>query len=398
MLAPAAAADRGAIQELLDRRAAAIVEGDRRAFLATIAGDPNEFRSEQAGLFRRLQGLPLASYRLRARWDRLGELARESDRRLYPDAADVVIPVTEERYRLAGFDRSAAVEDIFFTFVKHDDEWRIASDTDMDDVTLFSARHPWDFRTLSGRERGHFLLLEPRCEQCSTAPPSALALAEQAHERVVRYWSPPWHKRVPLVIPNSARDLKRMLQLTFDVGNFVAFAVSTVDLREGVDYTGHRIVLNPDAFVGRTSDSTLDILAHEILHVATREVSGPFVPSWVEEGLAEYVGNEGSTSALAFLIGEASVAEFDGRLPAGYQFTIGSGVDIFRSYQESYSAVRYFIERWGLNRFIRFYRTLGRPEVAPGLASYHVDRALRQTVGMGLARFQRAWAGTIDTP
>jgi hypothetical protein len=394
----ARAGDRAEIQELLDRRAAAIVNNDRGAFAGTLARDQGGWRRAQLRFFTRLRRLPLSSYRLTATWERFGDLARDSDRTRYPDADEIAIPVTEERYKLAGYDRRPAEEDVFFTFVKEEGEWLIASDTDLDDTTLFSARHPWDFRPIQFRERGHFLLLEPACSSCATAPPAALSLAEAALERVRRYWTPRWHKRIPVVVPARTAELKRMLQLTFDVGGFVAFAVSSVDLRHGVDYTGHRIVLNPDAFEGRPSGSTLDILAHELVHVATRDVSGPFVPTWVEEGIAEYVGHEGDTAALAFFFQEAAAGAFDGRLPGGYEFTTGGGVNIFRSYQKSYSAVRYFIERWGLRTFIRFYRRLGGAEVAPGLAEYHIDRALRQTIGIGLERFERAWAGSIGSP
>jgi hypothetical protein len=399
VIAPATRADeRAEIQELLDRRAHAVLNRDRRAFAATISPARAKFRRAQLASFDHMGNLPLGSYRLLLRWDRLGDLARASDRKRYPGADAVVIPITEERYRLAGYDRADAVEDIFFTFVRRGTRWQIASDTDLDDVSIFSARHPWDFYPLRAREGDHFLLLEPACSACAVAPPSALALAEAALQRVRRYWPAPWRKRMPLVIPNSAGELTRMLQLTFDVENFVAFAVSTVDLDHGVDYSGNRIVLNPDAFVGRTNDSTIDVLAHEILHVATREASGPFVPTWIEEGIAEYAGHEGAVSPLAFFIQEAATGEFDGRLPEGFEFTTGSGIDIFRSYEKSYSAVRYFIERWGLKTFVRFYRRLGRIEIAPGLARWHVDRALRHTVGIGLDRFQRAWAGSIETP
>ena len=343
-----------------------------------------------------MRSLPLAAYRLRARWDRLGDLARPSDVASYENAEEIAIPVTEERYRLAGYDSTPSVEDVFFTFVKEDGEWLIASDTDLDDATLYSARHPWDFGAFRTTERGHFLLLEPACSSCARAPAGALALAESALDRVRTYWTAPWRKRIPLIVPTGAGQLKRMLQITFDVSKFVAFAVSSVDLRNGVDYSGHRIVLNPGQFAGRPSDSTLDILAHELVHVATRDVSGPFVPTWVEEGIAEYVGNSGNTAALTFILQEAAAGSFDGRLPESFRFNTGSGLDIYRSYQKSYSAVRYMIERWGLRKFVRFYRRVGRTEVAPGLAEYHVDRALRQTFGVGIDRFERAWAVSIN--
>jgi hypothetical protein len=54
------------------------------------------------------------------------------------------------------------------------------------------------------------------------------------------------------------------------------------------------------------------------------------------------------------------------------------------------------VDRWGLRSLTRFYRRLGRVEVAPGTVDHHVDRSLRAVVGIGMDDFERAWAGSID--
>jgi hypothetical protein len=189
--------------------------------------------------------------------------------------------------------------------------------------------------------------------------------------------------------------LARLIQSTFDLDNFVAFAYSTVDLAEGVDYTGHRILVNPEAFSGRSSTTVLEILAHELLHVATRDSAGPFVPIFMDEGFADYVGNDADPSGLSFFDAEVAAGVFSGRLPLDYEFTVGSGTEIYRSYQESQSAVRYFISRWGLADFVRLYRDLGRTRIAAGTPRYQIDRALREVTGLGYEEFERAWADSI---
>ena len=186
-----------------------------------------------------------------------------------------------------------------------------------------------------------------------------------------------------------------MIQATFDLDNFVAFAYSTVDLTDGVEYTGHRIILNPPAFGGRSTESSTSILAHELLHVATRESSGPFMPVFVDEGFAEYVGYDADPGSLAFLNSEIAAGTFDAQVPEDFQFTIGSGTDIYRSYQKSESAVTFFIQRWGLDRFRRFYRSLGRVKIEPGTARYWLESKLRKAIGMGVGGFERAWADSI---
>jgi hypothetical protein len=370
------------------------MERDRDAFMATVSDASPAFRSRQAQVFRRLTQIPLASFRYTVAWARYGDLARPSDVARYSDAEEVVIPITEERYRIEGFDREEAVEDTFFTFVKTGGEWLIAEDADLEDLALFTGRHAWDFGPLETTRSDHFMLLRHPCDDCGPRH-DYLSLAESALERAQRYWSGPWHKQMILIVPRNEIELARLIQSTFDLDNFVAFAYSTVDLAEGVDYTGHRILLNPDAFSGRSSTTVLEILAHELLHVATRDSAGPFVPIFLDEGFADYVGNDADPSGLSFFDAEVAAGVFSGRLPLDYEFTVGSGTDIYRSYQESQSAVRFFIDRWGVREFVRLYRDLGRKRIAPGTARYQLDRALSEVTGLGYEEFERAWADSI---
>lgn len=73
----------------------------------------------------------------------------------------------------------------------------------------------------------------------------------------------------------------------------------------------------------------------------------------------------------------------------------GSDTRIYLRYQQDLSAVRFLVERWGIGRFIELYRRLGRVRVAPGTARYHLRAALRKTIGIGLASFERRWADSI---
>ena len=391
--------DRVAIQELLDARAAAIREGDRAAFLAGLAPYSRSFVARQRAFFDRVSTLPLASYRLVAAWDRFGDLARPSDHARYDDAAKVSIPLTEERYRIEGIDRDEAVEDTYFTFVKRGDDWLIAEDTDLEDLTLYSGRHLWDFGEIESARSRHLLQLSHPCETGGTCPATDhdyLPLAERALARVEALWKAPWKREMVLLIPNDQAELRRLIQATFDLEDFVAFAYSSVDVSKSVEYTGHRMIVNPEAFAGRSEETVVSILAHEMLHVASRYSSGPFVPFFVDEGIADYVGTAGDPSALGFFTQDVAAGNFDGRLPDDYQFTVGTGTEIYRSYQKSQSAVRFFIDRWGLRTFTRFYRSLGSKKIVPGTAEYHLSRSLKKTTGLDLEAFEQAWADSIN--
>lgn len=391
---------RAAIQEVLDRRARAVVERDEDAFMSTVSTASAEFRARQRKMFEWMEDVPFRSYRLRAAWERVGDLIRPSDRRRYPDAEDAALPVTEELYRIAGADTAPAIEDHFYTFVKQDGQWLVAEDGDLDDLGLQTARHMWDFGPVDLTERGRFLVMEHPCRRkrpCGELPRGFFSLAEQALERVGNYWSRRAGDRIVVLVPSSRRELARMLQVTFDTQNFVAFAYSTVDSRSGYDFTAPRIVFNNKSLANRSEESVLGILAHELLHVATRRASGPFVPVFIEEGFADYVGNDASLASLGFLEAEIRAGIFDRRLPRDFEFVVGDGTSIFRNYQESHSAVRFFIERWGMDEFVRFYRDLGRREIAAGTARYQLNDALKDAIGLSLREFERAWADSIGS-
>jgi hypothetical protein len=389
--------DRAAIQALLDRRAQALLEGDQDAFMSTLASSSPDFVTRQQRLFRGFQAVPVASLSYQVAWDRRGDMVRDSDRALYGGAEGVSIPLTEERYRITGFDRRDAVEDFYFTYVKRNGTWLIAEDTDLDDITLYSARHLWDFGRVEVERSDHFMMLTHPCKKpaCDSLGEDFLAFAEAGLERARRYWLGPWTERVVVLVPRSGEELERIIQSTFDLENFVAFAYSTVDAMNGIDYTGHRIIPNPKAFAGRASDSVLQILAHELLHIATRDSAGPFIPIFVDEGFADYAGNDAAPEALAFFNADVASGLFNGQLPEDFEFTVGDGTDIYRSYQKAQSAVRYFIDRFGLQAFNRFYRRLGRVEIQPGTARFHIDRAFRATTGLTYERFQEAWTSSI---
>jgi hypothetical protein len=385
---------------LLAARSSSVLAGDKNAFMASVVPGPSPFRRRQARLFDRMTKVSLASYRLAPVWTRLGDLARPSDRARYPSAEAVTIPVTEERYSIRGFDDRPVEEDLFYTFIQDNGRWFVAADSDLNHLGFRTVRHLWDFGPVSARRSAHFLLLSHPCSAaigCAHLPSGLLDIAEKALTRVDAYWPRSWRHRIVILAPTSTAELRRMLQATFDVNKFVAFAYATEDLEHGLRFIGRRIILNWRALTHRTSDSVLTILAHELTHVATRNSAGPEIPTFVDEGIAEYVGYDADPSSLSYLDSVVQAGRFDGKLPRDYQFVTGSATDIFLSYQKAEAAVRFFIQRWGVDRFVRFYRSLGRQRIVAGTARFHLGKALQHSTGLTLAEFQKRWASSLRT-
>lgn len=405
--APSASAQgdpRSAIQEVLDARAEAVIEGDREAFLAPVADGARAFLRRQELLFDGLQSLPLESYELEADWKGAGDLARPSDRRAHQDADEVSIVMTEERYALSDVDARPAREDLFLTFVREGDEWSIADDNDLDEVGLFSARHLWDDGPVTVRDTGRFSVIEHPCEGAGSEPHGCAALTSNFDEILDRAWTnaeerlgaAPPPDPVAVLAPGTQDELSRLIQATYGLDNFLAFATSTVDTTQGIEFVGHRILLNWSQLEDASDEYLETILTHELVHVGTRSLAGPFTPIFVDEGIAELVARREEVASLQALEDAVADGTFDRRLPADHEFRTGGPTAIFLSYKESQSAIAYMIDRYGEEAFVDFYESLGARRLDAGTAEYHVDRALRDSIGIGFGRFERAWADSID--
>lgn len=377
------------IDELLAARSASVAAGDRDGFLRSVDPGAGVFLAAQQAWFDQLRPVPIDGYRLELDLEEAPEFTRERDRKKY--GREAIVALVEERFRIKDFDEHPVTNSLFYTFVKKADGWRIASDSDLEDLGIFSSRQPWDFGPVSISRSPHFLLVVHPSD--SNRAGSLLSAAESALPQVRRVWRGPWSERVPIYVPASENELARLLDATFDVRNFVAVAVSSVDLDEGW-HPVSRVIVNPQNFLRRTAAVQTTILTHELVHVATRQASGPHLMNMVEEGLAQYAESE-RPAPMSKLNDDLRRAGFDGVLPEDSDFFTGGGVAIRRSYLEALSAITYFVDRYGIDRLGQFYSALGSARIEPGIAAYHLDQALRSVAGISFADFEREWAEAV---
>lgn len=378
------------LRQVLEVRANAVSEGDEPAFMNTVEPGEGEFRSGQLAWFRQMVRLPIEDYELTLALEEFGEFTRDRDREQFGDTA-VVIAV-EERYRIAGFDEASDLNDLVYTFAQRDGRWVIVSDVALDDLGIFTDRQLWDFGEVEWVNSEQVLVVFHPGSRGSGE--QILQRAASAVGGVGRVWRQPWSQKVVLYLPASTEELEGLLAVTFDVTNFVAFAAASLDLREGFRLVGSRVIVNPSNFLRRSAAIRTVILIHELVHVSTRSASGPFVPNWVEEGLATFAESDPPRS-LGAISREVQVAAGD-RLPEDLRFTSGSGEEIRNAYAESRSAITFMAERFGVEEMNQFYVVLGAVRLEPGTARYHIDRALRETLGIGFEEFQAAWVEAVS--
>ena len=378
----AAESKEDAVRRVLAQREEAIRTGDRKRFLDTVdPGASPEFKARQAQLFDGLRSVPLATFDLRLRTDEIPDLSAGLAERYAAD--DVFLPPVEARYRIQGAETTDAVDAFFYTFLRRGDRWRIVSDTDVEDLGLPSSRNLWDFGPVAKTVSAHFTILFNPADRKRAE--SLLTLAEEAYGRLTQTFSRPVPAQVVVVLPHDLDQLREMLQATFDLTNFVAFASAAVDRDQGWASTVARVYVQDTNLSRNRRAFQLETFQHELTHVAAFPLAGPFVPSWVHEGVADWMATGRRPPAR--------VEAADPHLPDDFEFTTGGGEAILTAYEESTSAIAFLAQRKGKTAPLDLLAKVGEVRVAPGTTEYYVDQALRAVYGAGMADFEKAWNG-----
>jgi len=368
--------------QVLAQRVDALKRGDRAAFMDTV--DPSaadEFKARQGRLYDGLRSLPLASYELRLRTDEVPDLAGGGLAGRY--AADVFLPPVEAHYRLAGIDTVDAVDGYYYTFLLRDGRWRIVSDRDVEDVGLPSARNLWDYGPVTQERTTHFTVLHDPADRKRAE--TLATLCEEAYARLNATFGRAVPAQIVVVLPHNLDQLREILQATFDLSNFVAFASASVDRDVDWESTAPRVYVQ-DANLSRSRrDFQLQTFHHEFTHVAAFPLAGPNVASWIHEGLADWMAG-GQKPPTA-------VDGTDGVLPHDWEFTTGGGESIVRAYDESTSAMAFLAARKGKGAPLDLLVRVGEARAAPGTSEYRVDQGLRAVYGAGFDQFQKDWNG-----
>lgn len=375
--------DGAEVRQVLEEVAAAFRRGDPDRLRPHLDEPGTAFGQRWLDRARRMGALPLASYDLRLD-DLLPDLATERVRSRFDEPVQVVYVV--EELALEGFDDRPAAEDLFLTLVDHDDGWKVAADRDAEELGFVSVDHLWDHGDVEVTRDGPVLAVHH-----PDGPPIGTLLADTrtALEQVAERWPTAWPERAVVVVPRDEEELGELLHVTFDLSNFVAFAVSTaVGERGEFALTGPRIMVNPARFLDRSTAQRQQVLAHELVHVASRPSAGPRMPSWLEEGVAQVLGDQGSTTGTGLLAAAGSEVA----LPADAQFVTGGQDRVFLSYQLAWSFLDHLIDAHGAEAVGRFYVEVGRGSVGqPGTTTHLVDRAAREVFDSPLADLVADW-------
>ena len=395
--APAGAAARPVVQQsreagvsaVLETRGKAVLARGRTAFLSTVDPKATAFRARQAALFDALAEVPLTSWSYAVDADD----AQRADVRLAKRYGTWWAPRVTLRHALKGIDDEPSESTQHLTFVQRSSRWYVAADDDFEARGDATDRLLWDtgpVRVVKGRRSlvlGHPASL-PEMRRLANEVDAAVP-------RVSAVWGTRWKQRVAVLVPASQRELGTLVKARGALGPIAALAVAS-PARNGTASGGDRVLVNP-ANVARLGPLGRQVvLTHEVTHVASRAATGPFVPSWLAEGLADHVGFLGSGVPVRLAAEELAVDVRAGRvptaLPSDRAFS-GDNADLAQAYEGAWLAVELLVDRYGEARVLRFYRALG--EVERGESAAVLDELFRSQLRTRTRAFVIAWRASL---
>ncbi|MFD7938523.1 hypothetical protein ACFV4T_29040 [Streptomyces sp. NPDC059755] len=354
------------VQQVLDRRAAAVLDHDPGAYAATGA----------AAGYAAVRAVPLAawSYRVTA-------LHR---------GGDTATADAELSYRVDGYDKAPVTTARVLGLARDGaGRWSVTSDR----PATKAGQQLWDQGAVRAVRGAHSLVLG--VGQSEARLRSFADLADDAVPEVSAAWGTGWAGHLVVLVPKSLEGMAGLLGSPASSYRGIA-AVTTGETGGGARTPADRIIVNPDAYgmLGRVGRQV--VLTHEATHVATRAHTNAATPLWLSEGYADWVGYRGTGRTPAEVAPELQHAVTDGAVPAALptdgDFGFSGDADrLAQAYEGGWLACRMIAERWGEVKLDAFYRAVGEHRERPGA----VEGALKSVLGTSLAEFTADWQGYL---
>ncbi|WP_415925499.1 hypothetical protein [Streptomyces sp. ME19-01-6] len=372
--------DGRAVQQLLDRRAAAIRERDTGAFLATVDRRSARYLAEQRRMFANLAAVPVRSWTYRLVDTGGFDPALGEGRRL---AARV-----ELRYRLSGYDTAPVVTEEYLTLAQRSGRWYVASDDGEEDGRRTSVQL-WDQGSVTAVRGEHSLVLGVGQDRRRLR--EVADRADRAVGVLRKVWPHSWAGRVVVEVPASLTRMAALLGSSASGYRGIA-AVTTGEAGGSRRAAADRVIINPEAYQSLGDFGRSVVITHETAHVATRAATTAATPMWLSEGFADWTGYLGTGRVPHEVAPELARSVEAGRLPDALPddkaFGFGGDADVLsQAYEEGWLACRLIARKWGEGKLIEFYRAVGESPRREGA----VESALREVLGTDLAGFTGQW-------
>ncbi len=373
------------LPKLLAKRAKAVTDDDRAAFLATVDKRQRTYYRRQATVFARMRTAPFSAfaYRLDPKDLRSGAKLRRHYR-----AEQVQLAPVQVRYRFQGQDDSPVLARESFTFVLTGSGWRIAGPGDSrmrrrDDVEIWDSgevRTARSARTLIVHHPGQGALAQ-----------RLLRVADRAYAQVGAAWTGRWERKAVILVPRDQDEAERLVGAR-DLSRVAAVASSSVESGSAERVLGNRIVVNTDNVVSYNDLNLQILVTHEMTHVATRTL-GDGVPLLLVEGFADWAALKpvgfSFESTRPALNQRVDSGRFDGALPRDEEFR---GGDAAVAYDEGSAFCLWVANTFGTGKLQALYRKL-RGSDPP--SSTELDRGFKSVLGISRRTAETRWAAWV---
>jgi hypothetical protein len=374
------------LSALLERLAQALARADEDAMAGLLHDPEGDVGERWLTRAANLAEVPFDGLGLRLD-PRPGVMTTDRVRARFPDVDEVVVAGVLEEHVLAGHDVDGpARHQHTLTFVQEEGDWRLADDRDGRILGRPEPGFLWDLTPVTTTTQGPVLALHP---EDASGVDGLVAETLAAMEILPQRWPADWSQRTVLSVPSDREQLSHIVGGTLDLDDFLAFASATGYSAPGVhEITGTRLVVNPERFP-TSPEARERVLLHELVHVATRPVASSRLPLWLEEGVAQALGEEGPSTGHTRQLD--ALGPQGRRLPTDAEFAALGRQATLLAYQRSYSFTDHLVERRGRGAVVDFYLAVGESVHGPGTVGHRLDEAAERELGADLDTLVSEW-------
>jgi hypothetical protein len=371
------------LPRLLDRRARAVLDEDRAAFLATVDRRQRTWYRQQTSLFGSMRTVPFSAFAYK-----ITELRTSSRLRRRYAAEQVVQAQVQTRYRFEGHDARDVLARDSFTFVLTGSDWRIAGagDSQMrrrDDIEI------WESGPVRTRRSARTLIVHHPGEEALAD--RLLRVADRAYAQVADAWTGDWERKAVILVPRDQDEAEKLVGAR-DLSRVAAVASSSVESGAVERVLGNRIVVNTDNVVRYNPLNLQVLITHEMTHVATRTL-GDGVPLLLVEGFADWAALKPLGYPLAAtrptLAARVRGGDFDGALPRDEEFR---GSEAAVAYDEGSTFCQWVADTFGAAKLRALYRQF-KGQDPP--SDDRLDRGFRKVLGISRRTAEGRWAAWV---
>lgn len=372
-----------ALRSLLERRAKAVHDKDRAAFLADVDGHDTAFVRRQTQEFDNLTKLPLAEFRYQLQeTSSYGDLVPPAVRSRFDEVVRAVgVTIL---YRIDGIDSEPVAAPWVPVFGAAAGRWRLAAVAGDARLPTGTNGQAWDAGPIAIARSARVVLVLSADDAGRAA--EMLDMAEDGLDHVAAVRRGAWAGKVLITAVQDAKLFTTYFGQSPDrIDSFAAIAVpyyaGIPDWGAKRTYAATRIVFNPHEF-GADPEELAHDLTHEFAHAAMGPVTSDDTPLWVVEGYAEYVAFKPRD-----ISGSYARRSLEG-FPTGSQ---PPGADFYadgRNYVLGWLACRMIAQRYGeakLTALYEYFTTHSR-----------VDEALRQVLGVEQSAFDAQYVSYVE--